>query len=361
MAHIWDEIENISLVDVLITEVLNNSVEHVVFILNYIRAKHPHTFEGRNHNNKTAIMASTLPHVSPLIMRILLLPDNRIYVGHLDDQSPIRGSALHSCVGYDQNNDDIKQRADAVHKAHMLLQAGAGVDFVFLLTDKTPLDSVASVDMARLLFEYGAGPGINEIHGFGSGDTVLMKSIRDGNIELTKFLLERGADIKLEILGHPLLHAAIRQGDQLNDDDMDIDMLEFLIEKGANFWSVGRWGVTLRKHARNKKNRYALRLIELMLADEEIKSIKWLPESIDKTYQSVIMSQHHRDGPRAGLCRMTPEIIQSIIHRIKSTIPVNAVASVMHSIKRRNNGRFPIKDSDMPNLRSGFLPFYLLA
>jgi ankyrin repeat protein len=333
-------------VDALIKEVLLNHIEDVVFVLNYIRAEHPHTFESRGHSNNTALLASTEPQVSPLIMRILLQPEYQIYVGYLGDQSLSGETALHLCVMCDQEDNTITQREDAVRKARMLLQHGADVESVSRHIDKTPLDLVGSVDMATVLFEYGAGPGINDISGLGDGDTVLNKSITDGNIELAALLLQRGADIDLETGYYPPLHAAIRQGDRLNDDDMDIDMFEFLVENGANFWSVDGGGRTLRQRARDQENRYAFRLIELIIAEVNIETTKWTPENIDKTIQSVIMSQHHRDVPKAGLCRMTPEIIQHIIHNIKQTIPVNIEVYVMHNIKRRNNGRFPIQDSD---------------
>jgi hypothetical protein len=110
MDHFREAMIDINLIDELIKEVFHNNVESVVLILNYIRAEHPQTFQRRHHYNNTALLASAETHVSPLIMRILLLPENRIYAGGINAHLLSGGTALHLCVKYDQKNDNIKKK-----------------------------------------------------------------------------------------------------------------------------------------------------------------------------------------------------------------------------------------------------------
>ena len=98
--------------------------------------------------------------------------------------------------------------------------------------------------------------------------------------------------------------------------------------------------------ARDMENKYAVRLIELIMTELPTEMKKWTPENVHAIYQALIMTQHTRDGERSAICCIQPEIVQKVIQCLKASDTKSTVSAAMSSIKRRNNRRIPIQDSD---------------
>jgi hypothetical protein len=249
-------------------------------------------------------------------------------------------------VRSDCKYSDSIERRDAVNKARMLLERGASV-FLTGYLDFPPLGHVGSVEMATLLFEYGAGTGIDQINLW--GETAIARSICNGDTKLAEFFLQHGADMSIGQRLHSHIHAAIRSkgnGSMFDDDEMNIEMLQFVLENAADLDSRDYKGLSVLEQTHNAQQRYATRLIELIIAELPTEMERWTPKNVDAIYQSLIMSMHSRGGAKSGMCILTPEMLQLVIQKVKSFDSTNMVANAMSSIKRRNNGRFPIKDSD---------------
>jgi ankyrin repeat protein len=329
--------------------VMDGDRDALLALLNTLRAHHPTDFIRRDSKNRTALHAACGRNVNPVFTRILLNPDYQMYGGYPDDRNCYLETALINCARCTQRGFDDVVRNDSVVKARMLLEHGASVRITgngALL----PLYWAASVEMVNLLFLHGAAPGINKQKTHEG--TMLLKCVASGDVALCKLLLRHGADIKLVSRDQPFTHNAIRmrRGEYpLNDNFMNVDMLELVLKNGSDINALDWNGNSVSDLARELPNRYAVRLIELITAELPIEMEKWSEQNLAPMYQSVRMSQHPnstRGGTRKGLCRMPIEIIDRVIHHIEALIPTNFVPSAMESIKNRNNGRFPIQDTD---------------
>jgi ankyrin repeat protein len=324
--------------------VMDGDREALIALLNNLRDEYPTDFTRHDSKNRTALHAACGLNVNPVFTRILLNPENQMYGGYPNDGNCYLETALINCARCTQRGFDEMNRNDSVVKARMLLEHGASV----LITGHDsllPLYWAGSVEMATLLFLYGATHGINrQIRNIG---TPLRKCVASGDVALCELLLQHGADIKIISRDNPFTHNAIRgnqRGNPLDDNFMNVDMLELVLKNGANINARDWKGNSVLDLARELQNRYAVRLIELITAELPIEMEKWSPQNLAHMYHSLLLSQHKRDGTRHGLSRMTPEIIQHVIHHIKALIPTNFVPYAIKSIKNRNNGRFPIRD-----------------
>jgi len=338
--------EEDTLVGALRTQVLNDDQTKMFVVMNAIEDKHRYKFICRDTQHRTALHASSEPGVSPGLMRILLQPRNRYYGGDPNDQTLNLETALISCVRSD--NGESTQRNDALKKARMLLETGAIVKIKGFL-GMSPLIHVQSLEMAKLLIFHGADSVINDVDDFGR--TALFYSIEKGELEISQFLVQHGADISIERHKIPNTHNAMRNLRKIldvNDDRMNIDMLQFVLENGASITSDSYDGKSVLDVATSMENRYAVRLVELVIAELPADTISWTPTNVDNALHSILMSQHTRPGQMSGMCSILPEHIQKVIQELKKSIPTNIVKDAMSRIKGRHNGRYPIQDSDQP-------------
>ena len=359
MTHARGGPEDDSVLGALRTEVLMNHMDEMLVILESIRAEHPYYgFNCRDSQQRTALHASCEPQVSTKIMGILLQHENLMYGGYPNDQTLEFKAALMMCVKCDTTYVTRVQRMDAVTKAKMLLESGASVS---LAADfSTPLRMVGSLEMVTLLFEYGAGADINRINFFGM--SALMMSVEKCDVSVPEFLLQHGADMSIGSRRNPYTHAAIRSmglGGSFNDNNMNIDMLVFVLEKGADITLGDSRHRTVLEVASNMNNRYAVRLIKLVLAELPSETAKWTRQ-FEAICQSLRMSHHKRDTPMPAMNVLPPDMIRRVMQHVQSSHPINMVAAAMSSIKERHDGRFPIRDTDvLPDSddSGGFPPF----
>ena len=188
--------EDTSVVGELRTHVFMNNMEATLVTLDAIRAEHPYGFDCRDSLDRTALEASCELQVSPEIMRVLLQPENRMYGGHPNDQYGYVDdeTALFKCVMCDRKHKTLMHREEAVIKVKMLLECGANVS-LSVHCDWIPLHKVGSMEMVKVLFKYGAEADINRMDWVGR--TALMFSVQRGDIPISNFLLEHGADMSI--------------------------------------------------------------------------------------------------------------------------------------------------------------------
>ena len=124
-------------------------------------------------------------------------------------------------------------------KVRLLLERGAA-----LTADNkgfTPLDAAASLGCSQtigLLLDRGCDVDAQSRY----GDTVLITSIRNNNLETARQLLSREADVnKLDENGYTALLFAVRRA--------DLDLVQILIEKGCNMNPMAVDGTTPLHHA----------------------------------------------------------------------------------------------------------------
>ena len=337
MVVLWDGPEDNSVVGALRKQVLCNDVNAMLLTLNTLRDEHRHQFNCRDSKNRTALLASCERQVSPEIMRILLQPENQMYGGRPNDQASTMETALMECV-----------RKNAVNKAIMLLECGASVTLRGYL-NLCPLEMAESIEMATVLFKYGAEASMDEIDFDGDdtvGMTALSDCISDEDIPRAELFMQHGVDMSTSHPETPYTHIAIKSqgtGSGFTDNKTHIDMLQYVLEKGADITSIDSMGRSARDVADCMEHRYAVRLIDLIMDELPIETSRWNPENIDPIYQALSMSQHRRPGLRYGMCRIPGEVLQKVIQHLKASYPTNMVAAAMSSIKERHNGRFPIR------------------
>jgi hypothetical protein len=325
--------------------VMDNEMEALLALLDTLRVEYPNGlgFDRFDSENRTALQAACASDVNPEFTRILLDPRNIMYGGYPDDMNIHMQSALHKCVTTDHHGFNVPARQNARIKARMLLEHGANVSLPgkHLLP---PVFWIDSIGMATLLFEYGGARDINHINL--QGDTLLQRIVSSGDVDLCRILFQHGADINIESRLMPFVHGAImgyfHQRYHVGGTFNEVDMLELVLKNGADINALDPQGRSVLVRARIMDSAHAVRLIELIIAEIPTAREKWIAENLEPVYQALIMSQHPRDGPRSGLCRMSQDIIQQMIHHINMSIPTNLVPYVMDSIKNRNNGRFPI-------------------
>ena len=141
-------------------------------------------------------------------------------------------------------------------------------------------------------------------------------------------------------------------GGSFDDHNMHIQLLEFVLEKGADIKLRDRRNVDVVEMAREMNNRYALRLIELLLAEIPVETAKWTDEKVEAICQSLRMSHDHRDDndrkvPKSIMSSIPHEMVRRVMQLVKASRPTNMVATAMSRIKERHNGRYPIRDSDV--------------
>ncbi|MEM7401296.1 MAG: ankyrin repeat domain-containing protein [Pseudomonadota bacterium] len=114
---------------------------------------------------------------------------------------------------------------DQIEAVKQLVKLGAEVNTISNVNG-TPLSEAASLgyeSMVLYLLKQGA-----EIEISGQNDPTLIEGIRSGNVEVVKLLLEYGANFdSTDSLGNTGLHVAA-------DDDNRSEVLEYLIDKGAD-------------------------------------------------------------------------------------------------------------------------------
>jgi hypothetical protein len=345
-------VEDHGLVDTLRKHVMDNDMEALLALLDTLRVQYPTGlgFDRLDSENRTALQAACAGYVNPEITRILLDPLNVMYGGYPDNINNLRQSALHQCVATDHHGFPVRSRQNARIKARMLLEHGANVSLPgeHLRLRSPPVFWIDSVEMATLLFEFGGERDIN--HTNLQGDTLLQRIVSSGDVDLCRILFQHGADINVGSRLRPFVHGAImgyfHQRYHVGGTFNEVDMLELVLKNGADINALDWGGRSVLVLAHTMGLTHAVRLIKLIIAEIPTAREKWIAENLNPVYQSIIMSQHKRDGGRSGLCRMTPEIIQQMIYHISRSIPTNLVPYVMESIKNRNNGRFPIWDPD---------------
>lgn len=108
---------------------------------------------------------------------------------------------------------------------------------------RRPLHEAAAagkLDMVRTLLAYGA---IMDAPIAPFGHTALMLAVQRGEFAVTKYLIERGANLSVceHLSGQSLLHIAAARG--------DIRMTGLLIASGCNVFAEDKRGQTARDHA----------------------------------------------------------------------------------------------------------------
>ena len=104
----------------------------------------------------------------------------------------------------------------------------------------------------------------------------------------------------------------MRLGDRLNDNKMNIYMLQFVLENGESIASETYGDLSVLDFAHSKRKRFAVRLVQVVLAQIPTETKRWTPENVDEICQSLRISQYHKAGLRCGLFRLQPGLIQSV-------------------------------------------------
>ena len=165
-----------------------------------------------------------------------------------------------------------------------------------------------------------------------------------------RMLLERGADMSIGSQSIPYAHTALHSvgmGGSFNDHTMNIDLLEFVLENGADITLRDTQNRDVLELARAMKNRYAVHLIKLVLTELPFETAKWTHGNFEAMCQSVRMSHHKRDVAMPAMNALPPDMIRKVMQHVQLSCPKNMVAAAMSSIKERHNGRYPILDTDL--------------
>ncbi len=168
-------------------------------------------------------------------------------------------------------------KKEDLSKVSQLLARGANINvqkvIVGQIVGNTALmDAVdkGNLEMAQLLLEKGADVNIQNF----LGNTALMRAVNKGNLKMAQLLLEKGADVDLQQqekikfsfkndvdrnvledrLGRTALMSAVDKG--------NLEMVQLLLEKGANIDLQGRSGLTALMMAVSKGH---LEMAQLLL------------------------------------------------------------------------------------------------
>lgn len=106
-----------------------------------------------------------------------------------------------------------------------------------------------SEDVAKLLLEAGANPNARQANGM----TVLMSAVFNGQYDVAKSLIERGADVSASAKGYNALCLAVERNDK--------DMVELLLDHGADPQARPGSGLSALERA---QQRQLIELVDLL-------------------------------------------------------------------------------------------------
>ena len=215
-------------IDLLKLAATNNDLESLLFLLEKVRGEYPVGFITNDRSEGTVLHTAAEVNCLPVIMRHLLLPANQRYVGSHTDRDGRRRTPLHCAA-----------KNISITTATMLLAKGADVNArdwfqetplhyaasVFVHGKKRIIPESAIMEMISLLLDNRAA--INAKNPYNG--TALYDAVLTGNLGVVSLLLERGADISIDVKSFPIAHQAIQYGAGLSDKMSNIEMLELVL------------------------------------------------------------------------------------------------------------------------------------
>jgi ankyrin repeat protein len=327
-----------------------NDLEYLTALLGMVRLAYPGAFATQSTGEDgTVLHRAAGAKCLPVIFKQLLLPENRRYVGMPRDRTFDGKTVLH-----------FTTKNMSVEVAAMLLENGAdvnardwfnetplhyavcnGTDFNARGSPKQIIPESAVLEMVSLLLDNHAA--INAVNL--ENDTALYGAVFTGNVKVVHMLLERGADISIEGPGRPITHHAIRGGQGLSDSMQNIEMLEIVLENGADINKLDVHKRSVLQHAVFMNNRYAARLMEHLLLEMDFQTERFSQLNMERCYEAVMMARVERLGIKSIIQTLPLEISMLVIESVKHDIPKNMASASLHALKA-NFGHLPILDTD---------------
>lgn len=340
--------------------VREDDLERVMVILDRARVAYPLGLEDNIEDDGESDEETTVLHVaalanncSPLMLKTLLHPTNRRYVGRLEDhdesgRTPLQAAAYRINISAMRAFIDRGADVNAAGWRDMTaLHHACGLNAV--------CNDQKSVDAVTLLLDNHAD--IDAVNSM--GETALCISL-EMNLPMTvRLLVGRGADISIDPHSMSIVHQAIRGEthfclEDATDAHMQIGMLELLISIGADIHKTDAEGRSVLDRAVVDGNRYAVRLIGLILQELPAQAEKWSEGNITRRCEAVAMSQNARLGACSGMRVIPREMLDIFLDQMKRGAPVTLASAALHALKERH-GYLPIRDTDTPRHSTGSL------
>ena len=338
---------------ILTTVIEDNDLESLLVALDNVCFDYPNEFDCRDNKGNTVLHIASSMQCLPMIIKTILCPRNRKYIGRIEDRDGVGSTAL-----------QIAAKEASLSVVIALINAGADVHargiiqqtalhyacaFRILPTYYRPCTRRSEKIVALLLDNQ---TDIDALTAF--GDTALLTAVFGGLLGVVRLLLKRRADVTI---CNPCVHYAIQYGHNprtlgfgvyrctnSSDERTRIDMLELVISHGADIYQTYR-GRSAMEFAVSIGNRYAVRLLELILQEIPNQAEQWSTENIMDSYKAVAMSQGTRLGAGSTLHVLVHENISGILDAMTRNIPKTLASGALRALKERH-GRLPILDTE---------------